>query len=127
MSTRPWRISATEEPQPRSRTGLIVGIIIGVIVLIIIIIIVIILLTRGNGDNGNGAVDCTSNADCPSPLVCNTTTGACVICVQDDDCTNPATPKCDPNTNLCLQCLENSDCDEMAGEICQNTMCVAPQ
>lgn len=81
---------------------------------------------------------CTSNADCPSPPSCNTTTcvsglcqlvadaddatcpggqckaGACVSCTTDAGCAgNQKKTVCDTTSNTCVQCTADANC---AGE-----------
>lgn len=126
VSSRPAtrRVAPPQEEQPRSRTGLIVGIIIGVIVLIIIIIVIIVLVSRGGDDTTPPTNMCTTTADCPGLTVCNTATGNCVTCIDNTTCSG-ATPVCNTTTNSCVECV-NAGTDCPAGFLCQNNVCVPP-
>ncbi len=63
---------------------------------------------------------CTTNADCPQlggppAPICNTTTGACVGCQTDADCTNTTgRPLCDTERGQCSECLSNANCPDAA-------------
>jgi len=103
-------------PKKKKRTGLIIGIIIGAVVLLIIIIVIIILLTRNK--TTNPGTSCTSNANCTGGKVCNTTTGVCVTCLTDSQCSG-STPKCKTSTGTCVGCNVNSDCG--AGLVCNSS------
>src|SRR5690606_23710799 len=50
------------------------------------------------------------DGDCPGG-VCDTTTHACVECLEEADCVaEPTLPACDLTTNLCVPCLEDRHC-----------------
>lgn len=49
---------------------------------------------------------CTSNLDCTDDLVCDTTSGDCVECIDDSVCDNV----CDTNTNTCVECTTVEHC-----------------
>lgn len=50
---------------------------------------------------------CAVDSDCAPPLKCNVTSGSCVQCNGDSDCTT-GLKKCGPYE--CLQCAADSDC-----------------
>ena len=75
----------------------------------------------------NDECGCGSNADCAGDAgvlegpVCDTSTGACVECVTDADCTSPNARVCDPDGNLCLPCRVSADCAQNSdGPICMD-------
>ena len=58
------------------------------------------------GDAGDTAVDagrCAEVCMGPTPL-CNETTGMCVACLADSDCTDLAAPQCDETGGTCGAC-----------------------
>ncbi|MGO9832929.1 MAG: hypothetical protein ACLP1X_01805 [Polyangiaceae bacterium] len=80
---------------------------------------------RSDALDGGG---CTSDSDCkPSNLHCDTTSGQCVACVTDSQCTQPGLYRCasmlDPPR--CVQCGVDADCG--MGKACQPAthQCVA--
>ncbi len=119
-----------------------------IVVLIIIIAVVIWLLTRPKL-NADGTVTCNSNTDCAGAAgVCNTTTGKCVVCLTNSDCSgtqecNTTTntcfvptctidtdcpsgvPRCDTETGVCVECLSSGPPDCLAGEACIAGICTA--
>jgi hypothetical protein len=62
----------------------------------------------------------TGCSDSSAP-VCNTTTGACVQCLQTADCKGAASPICNTTTNTCVQCLQTTDCAAATSPICDTT------
>jgi hypothetical protein len=63
---------------------------------------------------------CTSDRDCSFPgLVCDTTSGACVACLDDSQCTIPERPRCDSALHQCVECGTSGDC--ASNEICEPT------
>lgn len=68
-------------------------------------------------------VECLNGAQCPNaPLnVCNPATGTCVQCAGNADCHDPTRPVCDPASNTCVGCLSNTDCPN---GVCNNQRCV---
>jgi hypothetical protein len=72
---------------------------------------------------------CTSNQDCLGRLgtastpipVCDTSTGTCVQCVTDADCTDPNNRVCDPTYRRCGPCRTSTDCAQNSnGPVCQD-------
>jgi len=105
--------------------GLAVGIVIGVVVLIVIIVVVVILIRRKKTTatttkTSVSSKTCTSNANCPAPSVCNTSSGLCVDCLGDSNCSG-STPKCKTSLNKCVTCLADGDCT--TGQTCNNNVC----
>ncbi len=74
--------------------------------------------------------ECDSNDDCPTDKPhCDTSTGTCVGCVSDADCSGqPATPACKTSTGKCVECTDTND-DKCVGDkpVCNNDInkCVA--
>ena len=71
--------------------------------------------------NNACAMGCDATSTCPTSTVCDTTTSACVGCLQNTDCTAP-TAKCMTTGNTCVACLATSDC--AAGTVCAANACV---
>ena len=65
------------------------------------------------GDGGHGSADASEALDCVAmgcaTGVCDTTTHACVECIDDSTC-NGVTPAC--HNDACGPCLRNADCPE---------------
>ena len=76
----------------------------------------------------DASTTCAANTDCtdtPATPVCNTTTGLCVACLGDDDCTGADAAKCNTTTNTCEACTSNSHCDSVSGlGVCDDGDCV---
>ena len=53
---------------------------------------------------------CAKSEDCGIDLTCNTTTGRCVVCQKDDDCTTPGLSRCNTALGTCVECMGNGDC-----------------
>ncbi len=91
---------------------------------------------------------CQSSLDCPSNLVCNKSSGECVVCLGDEDCPEGTTCGadhdchkpypcdsdkdckelglvCDKQAGLCVQCLGPEECP--AEEYCLGGYCVADE
>jgi hypothetical protein len=66
-------------------------------------------MTRCDPD-GDGCVECLSNADCPM-AVCNTTRHVCEDCLRDDDCQDRAAARCNQTRKKCGGCLADEDCE----------------
>jgi hypothetical protein len=62
---------------------------------------------------------CTSDSDCKL-LHCDATSGQCVACVTDSQCTQIGLPFCYPKLERCVQCSVDADCGG-AGQACQPT------
>ncbi len=63
---------------------------------------------------------CASNADCADIRdlnTCDTTTGKCVACVADTDCSG-ATPFCSQALGSCVACKADTDCATPAAPFC---------
>lgn len=79
-------------------------------------------------DAGAGSTGgCTVDTDCKiSTLHCDTSSGQCVPCVKDDQCTQPGFRVCDYALNQCVQCGVTGDCGN--GQACEPTShtCVTP-
>jgi hypothetical protein len=77
---------------------------------------------KGSGGADAGGMDvsprCISNGGCTPPLLCDTASGACVVCLSTSDCT-PAAPRCDPVGHVCGPCQEAADCPP--GNACDAT------
>ncbi|MBO4350338.1 MAG: hypothetical protein J6A01_05245 [Proteobacteria bacterium] len=72
---------------------------------------------------GAGCVECKDNSNCTSSLngsICNTTSHACVACVENTDCAAP-TAVC--SANKCVECASDTDCP--AKNICKLNTCTA--
>jgi len=61
------------------------------------------------GDAGRATRACTSDATCAG-LRCEPTSGLCVACLQDSDCTTNARRRCEPSAHVCVACLNRPDC-----------------
>lgn len=122
---RPLR--KTQEPPPKkSKTGLIILIVVIIVVLLAIGITVAIILWRrsqssSSGGGGGGTIRCSTNSDCPSGKVCNTSTGVCVTCASNSDCPT-ATPVCSNGT--CVECATSANCTDPIQPICSSNVCV---
>src|SRR5205823_6044012 len=76
-------------------------------------------------------VQCTANANCTAPQVCNTTLDTCGTkatggCKTNSDCSgNPSTPIC--STGTCVGCATNGDCTDTTKSACDpaTKVCVA--
>jgi hypothetical protein len=55
------------------------------------------------------ATTCTTNSNCAYPNVCNPTTGRCVQCMVDTDCT-ATNAMCVANACVTPACITNADC-----------------
>jgi hypothetical protein len=69
-------------------------------------------------------IRCASDNDCtdaaPAPA-CDMTTGRCVACTSDVQCA-AATPRCNPASLSCVRCLSSADCGrESACELATHT------
>lgn len=59
---------------------------------------------------------CTDSTQCPTTApFCETSSGMCVGCLLDTDCTDTAAPQCDPVTFSCVGCSAHSEC---ASDVC---------
>jgi len=70
-----------------------------------------------------------ADGGCPAPgLHCNASSGQCVPCLADTQCTdNKTLTVCDLNSNdsfafLCVECVHDSDCD--LGDTCLTNQCI---
>jgi hypothetical protein len=70
------------------------------------------------GPAGDGASrpPCADDSQCGG-LRCQVSTGACVACGADGDCTG-ARPKCDTTMGLCVECNATSDCPTPTQQRC---------
>jgi hypothetical protein len=69
---------------------------------------------------------CTVDTDCTiATLHCDTSSGQCVPCVKDEQCTQQGLRVCDTALNQCVQCGVTGDCAN--GQTCEPTShtCVA--
>lgn len=77
------------------------------------------------GTRADGSVArCTNSLDCPQGLVCDSTTGACVDCNSDADCTNGQ--RC--HANQCsTPCVSDKECTPL-GKLCNQAIgfCESP-
>lgn len=73
--------------------------------------------TLDAGGNGTDAGGCgTCMRDTP---FCNTSTGQCVACLMDSDCTEAAAARCDTSTGACTTCTDSTQCMGITGtEVC---------
>jgi hypothetical protein len=60
------------------------------------------------------ALPCTTDDDCASSDVCDTSQGACAECLDDSQCTGSHEKKCAQET--CVECVTSDDCP--AGSEC---------
>lgn len=68
------------------------------------------------------AKPCGSDADCPtSAPKCDSSTGKCVACMADADCTSTSAPKCDTTAGKCVGCLADADCTSTGAPYCDTT------
>lgn len=124
---RPLR--KTQEPPPKkSKTGLIILIVVIIVVVLAVGITIAIILWRrsqssssGGGGGGGGTIKCSTNTDCPSGKVCNTSTGVCVACVANSDCPS-GTPVC--NNGTCVECTTSANCTDPIQPVCSANVCV---
>ena len=60
-------------------------------------------------------VSCTSDDECAAITddgnFCDTSSGRCVHCVDDANCSD-LMPRCDPSSRECVECLTSSDCPD---------------
>lgn len=76
-------------------------------------------------DTSHGqCVECLDSSGCPHPplTVCNPTTHTCVQCSSNTDCHDPMRPVCDPASSTCVGCLSNTDCPNTG--VCHQQRCV---
>ncbi len=59
-------------------------------------------------------VECLAEGDC-TDQVCSRDTNTCVECLGDDDCTDGV---CDTDANTCVVCLTNDDCTDPTASFC---------
>lgn len=81
----------------------------------------------GDGAGGDAGHGCLLDTDCPlASLHCDLSSGTCVQCTKDPDCTKPGYPRCDLATHLCVACGVNADCAD--GGVCDpmTLHCVVP-
>lgn len=86
-------------------------------------------ITSADCDNGdanicdpNGAcVECLQPNDCPDNPLCNTDLGICADCILDGDC-GAAQPHCQVDAGRCRECLIDTHCDP--GFACVGHNCV---
>jgi hypothetical protein len=81
-------------------------------------------------DGTSCATSCASGSDCVTGI-CNTTTGACLECQMDSDCSGTlkgevSTPRCSTTANVCVQCLTNADCPAAEPSCNAANLCVQP-
>jgi hypothetical protein len=76
--------------------------------------------TPDSHDENPALTHCLSEADCARvDLHCSladASAGACVACVSNTDCLDPALPRCNPSLNRCVACDVGADCRQ--GEVC---------
>jgi hypothetical protein len=60
------------------------------------------------GETSHPSLPCTSDATCAG-LRCKTTTGSCVACLTDVDCSGVFS-RCDVAIGVCVACLDAADC-----------------
>src|ERR1051325_1594901 len=67
---------------------------------------------RAHCDTHTGrCVECTMQAHCPLPTVCDLVTERCEIpCQIDADCSTTAQTRCDPNRHVCVGCTSSDQC-----------------
>ena len=71
---------------------------------------------------------CTSNNDCSDrtntsfPTLCNTNTGVCQYCLEDNECTSVHLSVC--SSGQCAPCVYDEDCQNVNKAICDNGFCV---
>jgi hypothetical protein len=73
----------------------------------------------GCGTQTAPANGCTAKN--PALPVCKPTTGACVQCAADLDCTTSAAPACDTTANKCVECVQSSYCKTTSAPVCDTT------
>lgn len=67
-----------------------------------------------------GTARCASDGDCHlSSLHCDPSSGQCVACVADVQCTAASRPRCDVALHRCVECGVAQDCG--AGRLCEPT------
>jgi hypothetical protein len=67
---------------------------------------------------------CHSDDDCPSLSHCDSLSGRCFQCLDDDDCSGNNRPRCDTATHLCVECGVDADC-RGAGQVCRAQQCLS--
>tara|TARA_R110002072_G_scaffold45565_4_gene126821 strand:+ start:133260 stop:134426 length:1167 start_codon:yes stop_codon:yes gene_type:complete len=126
--------SMKNEPKPapvkKRRTGLIIGIVVAsllIITAIVVIIIVVWLRNRSNNSTADGSgTACTLSSDCAGDTVCKTSTGLCVDCVTNSQCTGTE-GVCRLSTNTCVECLDNTECTGLDTCNTNTNACVTPE
>lgn len=73
----------------------------------------------GGGNGGGGTTGCTSNDACSGGKVCNLSTGLCVNCLTNSNCSG-STPICNTSTDACVECVTAGDCDSGT---CESGIC----
>lgn len=122
--TRAGRNEMSQPPPKKSRTGLIILIVVIIVIILAVGITVGIILWRRSQTSSSGGTPvtkCVTSGDCPSGKVCNTSSGICVTCLTDANCSG-STPAC--VNNSCLECATNSHCTDPLEPICSNNQCV---
>jgi hypothetical protein len=73
------------------------------------------------------AIKCSADGDCKNTLYpkCNTTSGKCVACLTDTDCSGRAYDvKCNTTTGKCAECVTDTDCGTKSfGNKCNKGIC----
>jgi len=96
------------------------------VILVIIVIIILILAIVLRPQTSTTPTTCLETG-CSSGLFCNTTTGACVQCLTNSNCSggNICTAnKCVVPTNTGPECAVDNDCAQ--NEICSTGTCIIP-
>lgn len=112
----------------RRRATIIIILVIVLILVIIGVIIYIVLKRRAQAKKiSTGTVTgtkCLTNSDCLNNKVCQTTTGICVLCLSNNNCSDPVNV-CNTSTNKCVACVTHADCANSNGGTCiSNTCCI---
>lgn len=67
--------------------------------------------STSDGGTDSAGRACIVDSDCPLPsLHCDTTSGACLPCVLDSQCSAQGRPRCDLALHACVECGSNQDC-----------------
>lgn len=78
-----------------------------------------------DADGGPACVGCLGDTNCSGGRKCDLETNSCVACLEDADCTLPATAQCNLTTHTCVACSTNTQCAQFAATpVCATEGCV---
>lgn len=73
----------------------------------------------------DAARGCKTDQDCPlTTLHCDSSSGQCLACVEDGNCTSASSAHCDAALHRCVQCGADQDCGAAGRCIAATRSCV---